>query len=425
MTAPLMPSGAGLPVANADELRECVHCGFCLNACPTYLELGTEMDSPRGRIHLVRALVDGTLSLDGDVVRHLDLCLGCRACESACPSGVRYGHVFEDARAYIEPRAPRAWLERWQRRALLAIFPYRRRLRVLLTLVDVARALGLWPALARASEAAQLLPDERPPMPSGAYHAARGVERQRVALLTGCVGGELFGGVNAAATRLLTRGGASVIVPPGQGCCGALHLHSGDPATARSMARRNIDAFSSEVDAVVVTAAGCGSTMKEYGHLLADDPKYAERARHFAGRVRDISEVVAELGLEAPARPTAGRVTYHDACHLAHAQGVRAQPRRLLAIIPGLALVELEESDVCCGSAGSYNLTEPAMARRLRERKVDRIVASGASCVAAANPGCVLQIRAGLAARGLSVRVAHPIELLDEAYRATGVEPRP
>ncbi len=408
---------AGSPVANADELRECVHCGFCLNACPTYLELGTEMDSPRGRIHLLRALSDGTLALDDDVVRHLDLCLGCRACESACPSGVRYGHIFEDARAFIEPRARRTWLERVQRRALLAIFPYRRRLRTLLALVDVARRLGLWPALARWNEAAQLLPEERSPMPAGAFHPARGARKQRVALLTGCVAGELFGGVNAAATRLLTRGGASVVVPPGQGCCGALHLHSGDRATARALARRNVEAFSSELDAVVVTAAGCGSTMKEYGHLLADDPRYAERARRFASRVRDVSQVLVGLGLEPPSVSTTTRVTYHDACHLAHAQGVRAEPRRLLSSIPGLELVELEESDVCCGSAGSYNLSEPEMAHRLRERKVDRISASGASCVAAANPGCVLQIRAGLAARGMATRVVHPIELLDEAYR--------
>ncbi|MGD9764775.1 MAG: glycolate oxidase subunit GlcF [Candidatus Binatia bacterium] len=408
--------GAPRGVANPDYLRECVHCGFCLSACPTYLELGTEMDSPRGRIHLVRALEDGTLALDGDVVRHLDLCLGCQACESACPSGVRYGRIFEQARAYVTRRAARPWHERVRRRALLAIFPYRRRLRALLALVGVARALGLWQVLARWMDAAALLPSECEPKPLAAYYPARGAETLRVALHSGCVTGELFSEVNAAAVRVLTRYGASVAVPPGQGCCGALHLHNGDPDTARALARRNIDAFTPEVDVIVTAAAGCGSTLKGYGHLLEDDPAYAERARRFGAAVRDVTEVIAAGTADPPPACAPQRVTYQDACHLAHAQGIRAQPRELLARVPGLELVELAESEVCCGSAGSYNLTEPEMARRLRERKIDRIAATGASCVAAANAGCALQIRAGLAARGLRVRVLHPIELLDEAY---------
>ena len=401
-------------VADPQRLRECVHCGLCLSACPTYLELGTEMDSPRGRIHLIRALEDGTLGLDADVVRHLDLCLGCRACETACPSGVRYGEIIEEARAYIERHAERSPADRLRRRAVLATFPHRRRVRLLLGLGRVARALGLWPLVQRWLPGAELLPSEPAPGPRGAFHAAVDSETLRVGLLAGCIGSEVFGHVNAAAVRLLTANGVAVVQPPGQGCCGALHLHGGDPNAARALARRNLDAFPSELDAIVVTAAGCGSTLKEYGHLLAGDARYGERAQRFAARVRDVTEIVAALDIEPPpGRPRSLRVAYHDACHLAHAQGVRTAPRQILARVPGVELVPLAESDVCCGSAGSYNLTEPAMALRLRERKIDHIVASGAECVAAANPGCVLQIRAGLAARGLNIRVVHPIELLD------------
>jgi len=402
-------------VADPARLRECVHCGLCLNACPTYLELGTEMDSPRGRIYLISGLEDGTLALDDDVVRHLDLCLGCRACETACPSGVRYGGILEEARAYVERAAPRALPARLRRAAILASFPYPRRLRLLLGLAQVARGLGVWPLVTRVIEAAALVPPLRAQAPLARFYAAQGPERARVGLLGGCVGGALFGEVNVAAIRVLTRHGVAVVVPPAQGCCGALHLHSGAPDAARRLARRNLQVFPADLDAVVVTAAGCGSAMKEYVHLLAEDAS-AARAHQFSGQVRDLTEFLAELDLPPPARSLPLRATYHDACHLAHAQGVRAAPRRLLASIPGLELVELTEADVCCGSAGSYNLSEPAMARRLRERKLDHIAATGASCVVAANPGCALQIRAGLAARGLAVRVAHPVELLDEAY---------
>jgi glycolate oxidase iron-sulfur subunit len=390
---------------------------LCLNACPTYLELGTEMDSPRGRIHLIRALSDGSLALDAEVVRHLDLCLGCRACETACPSGVRYGSIIESARAYVERHAPRSPWERWRRRGILAVFPHRRRVAALVQLATAARAIGMWGLIERFFDsAAALMPAAHGRPPLAAYHRAHGPERARVALLTGCVADVLFADTNAAAVRVLTRNGVSVMVPPGQGCCGALHLHSGAPDEARALARRNLDAFPAELDAVVVTAAGCGSTLKEYGTLLADDPVYGARARRLASQVRDVTEFLAGLPAAAPASGAAAKATYHDACHLAHAQGVRDAPRRLLACIPALELVELGEADVCCGSAGSYNLTEPAMARSLRERKIDHIAATGAQIVAVANPGCALQIRAGLAARGLAIRVAHPVELLAEAY---------
>jgi len=425
-----MSSAQRQRVADPDRLRECVHCGLCLNACPTYLELGTEMDSPRGRIYLIKGLADGVLTLDREVVRHLDLCLGCRACEPACPSGVRYGSIIEEARAYVERSAPRPWRERAQRALILAVFPHRRRLRAVLGLAHVARGLGLWPLVTRLVPGAALISTrgassgrngvrvhatarDTQALLSG-FFPAHGQERARVGLLVGCVGEALFSEVNAAAVRVLNRAGVAVVVPAEQGCCGALHLHSGDPEGARQLARRNLAAFPSDLDAVVVTAAGCGSAMKDYAHLLEGNAA----ARRFASRVRDVTELLAELAPPPPGRSIPLRATYHDACHLAHAQGVRAAPRQLLAAIRGLELVELGESDVCCGSAGSYNLSEPEMARRLRERKIDHIVASGASCVVAANPGCALQIRAGLAARGLPVRVAHPVELLDEAYDA-------
>jgi len=412
-----LPASRSARVADPDRLRECVHCGLCLSACPTYLELGTEMDSPRGRIYLIKQLAEGALALDREVVRHLDLCLGCRACEPACPSGVQYGSIIEEARAHVERFAPRTWQERLRRAAILGIFPHPRRLRLLMGLAQLARRLGLWPVVTRLVGAAALVPAAHRRTPRLArLHAAQGHERARVGLLTGCVADVLCSEVNAAAVRALMRAGVTVVVPGAQGCCGALHLHSGDPDGARRLARRTVAAFPHDLDAVVVTAAGCGAAMKEYGALLAGDPA-AERAAAFAARIRDVMEVIAQFAPpQPPAHRRPQRVTYHDACHLAHAQGVHATPRRLLAAIPGLELIELGESDVCCGSAGSYNLTEPEMAGRLRERKIDHIAASGAECVAVANPGCALQIRAGLAARGLDVRVAHPVELLDEAY---------
>jgi glycolate dehydrogenase iron-sulfur subunit len=402
-------------VASEQRLLECVHCGLCLNSCPTYLELGTEMDSPRGRIHLIRGLQEGKLWLNDDVVRHLDLCLGCRACETACPSGVRYGAILEEARAYVESKHRRAWWDRLRRQLITATFPHPKRLRRLLGLVEPLRRIGVWGAVRRLVPGADLLPEVISAGELPVLTQAEGEIRARVALLAGCVGGELFSGVNRATLRVLARNGISTVVPQAQVCCGALHLHGGDPQAARVLARRNLEAFPDDVDAIVVNAAGCGTAMKEYGELLAEGP-LAERAKRFANKVRDVSELLVEMGLRSPHREVRERVTYHDACHLAHGQGVRQPPRALLAAIPGLVLIDLPESEVCCGSAGSYNLTEPRLATRLRERKVDHITATGATCVAAGNPGCLLQIRAGLRARGVDVRVAHPVELLDEAY---------
>lgn len=403
-------------VADPAKLTQCVHCGLCLDACPTYQELGTETDSPRGRIHLIRALEEGTLSLGEEVVRHLDLCLGCRACESACPSGVPYGHIIEEARTFIESSYRRSWWDRWRRQALTAIFPNRKRLGALLAPVRFLQRLRLWSLVARLVPPARLIPflSEARSLPE--VVASSGAERGRVALVTGCVMGEIFSATNEATARVLARNGLRVLVPPQQRCCGALHLHGGLREDAKVLARHNLEVFPGDVDAIVVNAAGCGTALKEYGDLLADDPLYAERARDFSARVRDVTEFLAGLPSSVPMQTLTARVTYHDACHLAHGQQVRAQPRALLQRIPGVELVELAESDLCCGSAGSYNLVEPAMSLRLLERKVENIANSGATCVVAANPGCAMQIESGLRRRGLRIRVAHPVDLLLEAY---------
>lgn len=408
-------SGASQPVVDEALLRECVHCGLCLDACPTYVELGTEMDSPRGRIHLVAALQNGRVELDSEVVRHLDLCLGCRGCETACPSGVRYGQILEGARAHVERTYRRPWRERLKRWAILQLFPHPRRLRALLRPVGALRAVGLWSLAEHLFPVARLVPEQIPAAFAETSDAAPGT--RRVGLLRGCVASVLFADTNAAAARLLRRGGLGVTIPTAQSCCGALHLHSGDVETARRLARQMVDSFAGDLEAVAVTAAGCGATMKEYGELLGDDPRYAEKARAFAARVRDVIEVLADVELPPVSTPIQEKVVYHDACHLAHGQGVRAAPRRLLSEVAGAELVPLAESELCCGSAGSYNLSEPAMAAALAARKADNIVASGATCVAVANPGCALQIRAALRARGARLRVAHPVELLDECYR--------
>jgi glycolate oxidase iron-sulfur subunit len=411
-------SGAEGGFVDRQRLLECVHCGLCLSACPTYVELGTEMDSPRGRIYLIRGLEEGTLAPTADVVRHLDLCLGCRACETACPSGVRYGELIEAARGFIEARHRRRWWDRCRRWLIGAVFPYPARLRLLLLPVRVLQRSGLWPLVRRVIPFLALVPElpVRVTLPESS--PADGLERGRVALVDGCVGRELCGATNAATVRVLRRNGWTVLVPQGQGCCGALHLHAGNPVEARKLARGNIDAFPSDVDAVAVNAAGCGSTMKEYGQLLRDDSAYAARARAFAAKVRDVTELLAAEPLRQPRHGLGARVTVHDACHLVHGQRIREAPRALLRSIPGVEIVELEESDHCCGSAGTYNLTEPRMARRLLERKVANIRSTGATIVAAANPGCALQIQAGLRAAGLEVEVVHPVELLDRAYVA-------
>jgi glycolate oxidase iron-sulfur subunit len=395
---------------------DCVHCGLCLNACPTYVELGTEMDSPRGRIYLMRQLEEGTLPLTDDVARHLDLCLGCRACETACPSGVRYGELIEAARSYVEANHERSWLDRVKRQLMLAVFPHPRRLRLALAPLFVLETLGILPLLRSISGFAAMLPRLRRGRPLPSLNPAPKGEHRRVALLAGCVGSVMFAGTNRATVRVLNRNNCTVVIPKNQVCCGALYLHAGAREAAAACARSNIDAFGEDAGAILVNAAGCGAIMKEYGALLADDPAYGEKARVFSARVKDVTEYLVDLPLEPPPYPVRARVTYHDACHLAHGQGVRAQPRSLLRSIKGVTLVELPESEMCCGSAGSYNLTEPAMAQRLGLRKAEYVRATGANIVAVANPGCALQIQASLRRAHIRTQVMHPIELLDRAY---------
>jgi glycolate oxidase iron-sulfur subunit len=403
-------------VVDEAKLRKCVHCGFCLPVCPTYLELGTEADSPRGRIYLMRAIEEGRAPLSAEAVRHFDLCLGCRACETACPSGVPYGELIEETRAFVETTYDRPNWHRLRRAGIQAVFSHPGCLRLLLAPVKGIQSLGLFRFVEKVSPTARLVPrlGKRARLPL--VSRPQGEQCAHVGLFPGCVADALFSEVNHAAVRVLSRNGVRVFVPPDDHCCGALHMHGGDPEAAREFARHVLCAFPDELEAIIVTAAGCGATMKGYGNLLKDDVQYADRARAFATKVRDVTEYLAGIPLHAPAGRMEWRVACHDPCHLAHAQGVWKAPRTLLRMIPGVELVELAESDVCCGSAGSYNLTEPDMARRLQRRKVDNIARAGVTCVVAANPGCSLQIQAGLKERGLAIRVAHPVELLDEAY---------
>lgn len=411
-------------------LKQCVHCGLCLDACPTYRLLGVEADSPRGRIFQIRQVYDGKLAPDDPNFRqHLYACLDCRACQTACPSGVQYGKLVEAARAVASPPSP---VERTLGRALLhTVFTARPLLSLvgaglrlyqrsgLGELVRAVGSMGLLPS--RLAQLEALLPPAqggvlRPRLPR--VTPPVGPRRARVGFLSGCIMDELMHQTNEATARVLARNGCEVVTPPEQRCCGALHLHGGARETARALARQNIQVFDeAEVEAVVVNAAGCGSTLKEYGHLLAGDPVYAERARAFSRRVKDLSELLAELGLDtAGMRPLDKRVTYQDPCHLVHGQGIRQQPRQLLRALPGVELVELRDADVCCGSAGIYNLTHPEYASRILEWKLDNLEQSGAEVLVAPNPGCIFQIAQGVRRRGLQMEVAHLADVLDRAY---------
>jgi glycolate oxidase iron-sulfur subunit len=410
-------------------LDDCVHCGFCLPTCPTYVLWGEEMDSPRGRILLIDRGERGEAGLDAQTVQHLDSCLGCMACVTACPSGVRYDRLIEQARAQVERRFERPPAERARRRALFAVLPHHRRLAPLAAGLVAYRASGLQ-RVVRGSGLRDRLPAplrdaERlaPTLPAAALGAApplrtapQGPRRLRVALLLGCVQRAFFGDVNAATARVLAAYGCEVVAPRDQGCCGALELHAGRDEPARERARRLIARMERlGADVVVTNAAGCGSALKEYGHLLADDPAHAAAAAAFAARVRDVSEVLAGLEPQGRLAPLPLRVAYHDACHLRHAQGVADEPRAVLAQVPGLELVELAERDLCCGSAGVYNLLEPAAAADLGARKAATVAAVAPDALVAANPGCLIQIGAHLAQRAAPVPAFHPVELLDAA----------
>ncbi|MDR7419988.1 MAG: heterodisulfide reductase-related iron-sulfur binding cluster [Armatimonadota bacterium] len=403
------------------EVDACVHCGLCLNQCPTYRVTHLEAESPRGRIYLVEAAAQGRIGLTASVADHLYLCLACRACETACPSGVQYGRIIEAAREVLGPPGP-ALTRTITGLALRHLMPHPGRLRLVARVIDLYQRSGL-AALARhvlpagLRRRAAMLPWPSRPL----YHAeaevlpADGARRARVAFLSGCAMSLFFAEINDATVRVLRRNGCEVVVPRGQACCGALNSHNGEAASARAMARRNIDAFPSDVDAIVTNAAGCGAAMKEYGHLLKDDPAYADRARAFSARVRDAGEFLAQLGPRSSPRPAPFVVTYQDPCHLAHGQKVRAEPRALLARVPGLALKDMDGSDRCCGSAGIYNVLQPEMSEALLREKMEAIRATGAPVVVAPNPGCMLQLRYGAQRFGVPVRVMHLMDLLDEA----------
>jgi glycolate oxidase iron-sulfur subunit len=445
------------------ELRavvsDCVHCGFCLPSCPTYQLWGEEMDSPRGRIHLIGQLLDGA-EASPMAAEHLDRCLGCMACVPACPSGVRYDRLIEAARSWAsepeaEPRPgpgpgesepepaaarpprplpPRSRRERVLRAAIFAAFPYPARLRKLMVPLRAAQRTGIDRRIGNADLAERLAPEiaaamrvapPRARTPRGRFPervAARGERRAVVGMLTGCVQQVFFPAVNAATARVLASEGCDVVIPAGQGCCGALSLHDGRRAEAMRFARDLIQTFErADVDAVVVNSAGCGSAMKEYADLLAGDPAWAKRAERFSGKVEDFSEFLVRLGPAAERHPLPVTAAYHDACHLAHAQRITAQPRELLRAVPGLSIVELADAGTCCGSAGIYNLVQPQTARQLGARKAGAVAESGADLVVSGNPGCALQIASALGTAGTPVPVAHVAEVLDASIRGRPV----
>ena len=417
-------------------IDDCVHCGFCLPACPTYVLWGEEMDSPRGRIYMMKKSAQGEAPLDQRFRLHMDNCLGCMACMTACPSGVQYDKLIEDTRAQVERNIPRSTGDKLFRKLLFATFPYPDRLRLLALpafvyqrtgLQKLVRALGVLRHVPKRMAAMESL---LPQVPTNLFKrlpariAPVSAPRHRVGMLAGCVQQVFFQHVNEATARVLAAEGCEIVVPPSQPCCGALMVHSGLEDQAAELARQMIAAFeSANVETIVINAAGCGSTMKEYGHILRDDPVWAARAAAFSARCKDISEILCDLPAMAPRHPLSMRVAYHDACHLRHAQGVYEQPRRLLSAIPGLEVVEVEEASLCCGSAGIYNLLNPEPANQLGDRKVEKLLATKAEAVVSANPGCLLQLMSGLRRRGLqTLPTFHMVELLDASIRNASVE---
>lgn len=435
--------GLGFPGPAEADLYRCVHCGFCLPNCPTYVETGMETASPRGRLALMKAVHESRIQITPRVEEHLELCVQCRACEAVCPSGVPFGRVMQAARDQIAATRP---MSRGQRLARFAAFrivlPHPWLLRSLAALLRVYQATGLqWlvreyrllslsPSLDRAerqlpnigkffsSSSVRRLSEgaAAPILPLGQGELA-GVRSPRVALLTGCVMPVVYGRVHEATVRVLARNGCTVVAPKSQACCGALHAHSGDLDMARTLARKNIDAFlEAGVDAIVVNSAGCGAAMKDYGDLLKDDAAYADKAERFSTMVRDISQYLAALPLRPPEAKVDAVVTYQDSCHLAHAQRIKDAPRQVLRSVPGLRLAEMAGSDLCCGAGGVYSLTHNEMSMRLLDHKMEHVAETEAAILATSNPGCMMQLEAGLRRAGRTGRVVHVVELLDEAY---------
>ena len=444
---------SGVDVPTEADLYRCVHCGLCLSSCPTYTTLKLETESPRGRIALMRAVHEGRAGISDRIVSHWEMCLQCRACEAVCPSGVPYGRIMEYTRAQTLHQGKQgAALKRVDRFFLRAALPHARRLRFGFQLLRIYQRTGLR-RLVRASRLLKLLPETLrhmeaqlpalkepffnsgprvyPAQPRQSPGEAGPGTTRTVALLSGCVMPLMQGDTMRAAVRVLTRNGCNVDVPPGQVCCGALNLHAGDLETARRLARRNIDAFLAAGDGhegyrIITASAGCGSNMKEYGELLKNDPQYAEPARRFSEMTMDITEFLASLPLDPPGGRVNRRVTYQDPCHLAHAQRITGQPREVLKAIPGLELVEMEASSMCCGGAGFYSMVQPDLSGQILSTKLGNIQATGAEQVVTANPGCMMQIEAGLhstAGDAGAQRVAHVVDILDEAYRAEEVPP--
>ncbi len=425
----------GPDAPDINVIRSCVHCGFCLSSCPTYRITQRERSSPRGRIWLMKQVSTGKLELlDPIFEEEMSLCLNCRACEAVCPSGVHYGEILEASRAQIESHRDVPAKERATRGlAFNVLFGDMGRFRMASNALKLYQRSGLQSAVRRSKvlnlvglgETEKLMPNlsDRFMVPDGETIRALGERRGTVALFVGCIMSTAYADVHEATIRVLTRNGFDVSLVSEQGCCGALHVHAGEPAGGRALARRNIRAFEeAKFDAIIVNAAGCGAALKEYGHLLKDDPMFAARAQTFANQVKDVVEFLGDQGLSAEPGPLKWRVTYQEPCHLAHAQRVTRQPRALLGSIPELELVEMPESSLCCGSAGIYNLLQPDMSSSLLERKLNNALSTGAEVIVSANPGCMLQISSGLRSRGDHRPVMHLIELLDRAYASPPID---
>jgi glycolate oxidase iron-sulfur subunit len=419
------------------DLDRCVHCGLCLNSCPTYREVHLEMDSPRGRIYQMVKVAAGEMEIGPSYIEHIGLCLACRACETACPSGVQYGRLVEAAKAQIEVKAKRPV---WVRLAREFVFEHLLTSPALLTvagfgllfyersgLQSLVRSSGLLKLFGPLGKLERLTPRAEWPFffdKIGKTFPSEGERRYRVAFLAGCVANVTCARLNEATVRVLQKNGCEVVIPEGQGCCGALHLHSGLREQARRLARRNIDVFlAGDFDAIITNTAGCGSTLKEYHELLEGEAEYADRARRFTRLVKDVNEFLGEIELNPAMGPLPLTVTYQDSCHLAHGQRVRIAPRKLLRAIPRLMFREMPLSDLCCGSAGVYNVVEHDMAMAVLQKKMQSVNSAGAEVIATSNPGCMIQLRAGVALHGKGQRVAHVVELLDEAYRNAGQSP--
>jgi len=450
VTKPEITSPHGITVAESPGLQgflqprdyealvKCVHCGLCLNECPTYRVNGLEADSPRGRLYLIRAISEGTLPVTDDVVDHLQKCLVCRSCETACPSNVQFGQVMEAARHELLTEHPRSKRRAFTWLAFRQLFPYPGRLKGVATLLRLYQhsplpfvtalltRFRLLPArLAVMEKMSPRLSDRFFEIPKTERVAARGERRFTVGMISGCIMPLAFAETNEATVRVLTANGCDVILPRSQRCCGALAAHSGDGDASNDLARANVDAFEAfgfdKLDSIIINAAGCGAQLKNYGHMLQDDPRYAARAQRFAEKIEDFSEFLVRVGVSAPLGPVNRTVTYQDACHLIHGQKIHSQPRELLRSIPELTLVEMRDAHRCCGSAGIYNIVEPEMSMDVLNAKMENVLATGTDCVVAANPGCLLQLNLGLKQHGREPGAVHIVDLLDESIRQGSV----